>query len=164
MEVFDTCVICGMERECAFHAFCRCPMARSLWQAMEKVWPLPDIGTLTNTSSEWLLHLLEGRSETVRAMIIMTLWRIWHCRNEVIHHKPAPPIEASRRFLCSYLESLFTIKQFPNADVAKGKTVVSWSRDNKLKTTPGVSKTAAAIEETTRGACEDECGWVFLSN
>jgi ribonuclease HI len=67
-------------------------------------------------------------------MIIMTFWRIWHCRNEVIHHKPAPSIEASRRFLCSYLESLLTIKQFPTADAAKGKTVVSWCKDKKLKT------------------------------
>jgi hypothetical protein len=134
MEVIDTCVICGMESECTFHTFCRCPMARSLWHAMEEVWPLPDIGMIMDTSSEWLLHLLEGRSETVRAMIIMTFWRIWHCRNEVIHHKPAPSIEASRRFLCSYLESLLTIKQFPTADAAKGKTVVSWCKDKKLKT------------------------------
>jgi hypothetical protein len=40
------------------------------------------------------------------------------------HGKPCPPIEGSRRFLVSYLNSLLTIKQFPEADMAKGKMVV----------------------------------------
>jgi hypothetical protein len=87
MEVFDTCIICGVECECMFHTFCRCPMARNLWQAMQEVpaWPLPDVDSLANTDSEWLLHLLEGKSENMRVMILMTLWRIWHCRNEMVH-------------------------------------------------------------------------------
>lgn len=54
----------------------------------------------------------------------MTFWRAWHCRNEVIHHKPAPPIESSRRFLNSYIDSLLCIKQQPQGDLVKGKMVV----------------------------------------
>jgi ribonuclease HI len=118
-------------------------MARNLWQAMEEVWPLPDVSTLANTGREWLLHLLDGRSDTVRVMILMTLWRIWYCRNEVVHNKPAPTVEASRRFLCSYLESLLTIKQFPNADAAKGKTVVSWGKEERWKRRPSVEAVKA---------------------
>jgi hypothetical protein len=64
-------------------------MAQSLWQAMSEVWPLPDLGEMTSTSTEWLLLLLDGKDETTRATILMTFWRIWHCRNEVVHHKPA---------------------------------------------------------------------------
>jgi hypothetical protein len=124
MEITDTCVICGMECESTFHTFCRCPMARNLWQAMKEVWPLPSLTDLTSSGSEWLLHLLDGRAETVRVMILMTLWRIWYCRNEVVHLKPAPPIEVSKGFLCSYLQSILTIKHFPEADPAKGKTLV----------------------------------------
>ena len=60
-------------------------------------------------------------------MIIMTLWRIWHVRNEVVHHKPAPPVDSSKRFLCSYIESILTIKQYPQADTTKGKMVVDMS-------------------------------------
>jgi hypothetical protein len=35
--------------------------------------------------------------------------------------------------LCSYIESILTIKQFPNADPAKGKIVVSWDVGERPK-------------------------------
>jgi ribonuclease HI len=41
------------------------------------------------------------------------------------HGKPCPPIEGSRRFLVSYLNSLLLIKQFPAADFVKGNMVLS---------------------------------------
>jgi hypothetical protein len=41
------------------------------------------------------------------------------------HGKPCPPIEGSRRFLVSYLNSLLLIKQFPAADFVKGNMVIS---------------------------------------
>jgi ribonuclease HI len=135
MEVTNICIICGVEREDTFHTFCRCTMARSLWQAMEEVWPLPDLRGLESDDAEWLLHLLDGKEDMARAMILMTFWRIWHCRNEVIHHKPAPPVESSRGFLCSYMQSLIMIKQFPHADPAKGKTAVIWETIPKKKNT-----------------------------
>ncbi|CAM0946471.1 unnamed protein product [Alopecurus aequalis] len=94
---------------------------------MEEVWPLPAIEDVEDTGSEWLLQLMEKQTDMVNAMTIMTFWRAWHGRNEVVHHKPAPSIEASRRFLCSYLESLISIKQNPQADVIKGKGVVDLS-------------------------------------
>ncbi|KAK1681977.1 hypothetical protein QYE76_042825 [Lolium multiflorum] len=103
-------------------------MARNLWQAMSEIWQLPAVEEMPSTDSEWVLHMLDGKTETERVMIMMTLWRIWYCQNEVIHQKPAPSIESSRRFLSSYLESILTIKQFPNVDPAKGKTVVTWER------------------------------------
>ena len=57
-------------------------------------------------------------------MLLMTLWRCWHARNEVLHNKPMPAIECSRRFLCSYLDTLLLIKQEPLQDPVKGKVVV----------------------------------------
>jgi hypothetical protein len=38
--------------------------------------------------------------------------------------KACPPIEGSRRFLVSYLDSLLLIKQVPDADMVKGKMVI----------------------------------------
>jgi ribonuclease HI len=57
-------------------------------------------------------------------MMLMTFWRTWHAHNEMTHGKPCPSVEGSRRFLVRYLNSLLTIKQFPEADMAKGKMVV----------------------------------------
>jgi ribonuclease HI len=58
-------------------------------------------------------------------MMLMTFWRIWHAHNELTHGKECPSIEGSRRFLVSYLNSLMLIKQFPEADIGKGKMVVN---------------------------------------
>jgi hypothetical protein len=80
---------------------------------MTDEWKLPDVTPFEHLGKEWILHLLDGRSELERTRILMTLWRIWRARNEVIHDKPAPWIESSRRFLCSYVDSLMSIKYYP---------------------------------------------------
>jgi hypothetical protein len=117
-----------MAAENTFHVFVDCPPARGLWQAMRTVWDLPAEEMIVHTGTEWLLHLLARISETQRAMTLMIIWRIWHCHNEITHDKPMPPIEGSKRFLMSYLDSLLSIKQAPTADLIKGKNVVSYSQ------------------------------------
>jgi ribonuclease HI len=124
MEVSNICIVCGLEREDTYHTFCRCPLAKNLWEAMQEVWPLIPLGSIRNTGPEWLLEALSQLQEQGRLLLLMTLWRIWHVRNEVVHLKPAPPVEASRRFLCSYVDSLLMIKLNPRADPVKGKAVV----------------------------------------
>ena len=47
------CDVCGSEEEDTFHAFMRCPHARSLWLAMKEVWPLPADELLMPTGHEW---------------------------------------------------------------------------------------------------------------
>jgi hypothetical protein len=79
-------------------------MAKQLWEAMREVWPLKAIDTIPYTGTEWPLHALAQVPEQERMMMLMTWWRIWHAPNEVVHQKAAPPIEASRRFLCSYVD------------------------------------------------------------
>ncbi len=124
LESSYMCPLCGVEREDIFHAFCRCPRAVALWQAMTSVWPLPDIRSIRNTGPEWLLGVLEPLSETVRMVLLMTLWRTWHVHNEITHDKEAPPTEASKRFLLGYINSLLCIQHFPSADMEKGKMVL----------------------------------------
>lgn len=129
----DVCDICGVEAEDTFHVFMRCPHARSLWFAMKETWSLPSEDQIRPTGPQWLLQLLTEIKEEQRAPMLMTLWRIWHAHNEMTHDKPCPPIEGSRRFLVSYLNSLLMIKQFPVADVIKGKMVVDIERGFKKK-------------------------------
>jgi hypothetical protein len=62
-----TCAICGNEDEDSFHVFIRCTHARTLWQAMSEVWPLPQDELLKNTSRELLLHLLASIPDVQRA-------------------------------------------------------------------------------------------------
>lgn len=59
----DICVFCGVEREDTFHVFCRCPMGRALWCAMEMDWAMPKLKEVENTGPEWVLHLLEKCTE-----------------------------------------------------------------------------------------------------
>jgi hypothetical protein len=53
--------------------------------------------------------------------IMMLLWRIWLVQNEVVHGKQAQHVDASCRFLCSYIDSITMIKYHPQADHIKGK-------------------------------------------
>jgi hypothetical protein len=95
---------------------------------MAEVWELPDLDCLKPTGPNWFLNLLHAIPENQRAMVLLTVWRTWHAHNELTHDKPCPSIEGSRRFLVSYLNSLLIIKQFPHADVTKGKMVVDHNR------------------------------------
>uniref|UniRef100_A0ACD5UX60 Uncharacterized protein n=1 Tax=Avena sativa TaxID=4498 RepID=A0ACD5UX60_AVESA len=40
----------------------------------------------------------------------MILWRAFHIRNEVVHDKTPPPLDVSKGFLLSYVQSLIQIK------------------------------------------------------
>ncbi|XBJ21135.1 hypothetical protein VPH35_011838 [Triticum aestivum] len=89
-------------------------------------------------------------------MLLMTLWRIWHIRNEVLHHKPAPPMEASRRYLVSYLDSLVGLKIDLSSDPSKGKSLVTYDRPLK---NPHVR----IVESTPVKWCPPMAGWVKLN-
>ena len=66
---------------------------------------------------------------------LMIMWRIWYARNEVTHYKPPIRIEASRRFLSSYITSLLAIRQHPEADLTKGKQVIDYLGSSTSKHT-----------------------------
>ena len=91
LETTDICPLCGLECEDGFHAMCRCPRAVELWRAMAKDWKLPDIKSVRHTGPEWLFDVLEPLSDTSRMVLLMTMWRTWHARNEITHDKAPPP-------------------------------------------------------------------------
>jgi hypothetical protein len=108
---------------------------------MEEVWDLSDIKRIQPIGQDWLKTLLLAATETQRAMMLMTFWRIWHAHNELTHGKECPSIDGSRRFLVSYLNSLMVIKQFPEADIGKGKMVVDHRQGFKEVATKERTKT-----------------------
>jgi hypothetical protein len=131
IEISDQCPLCGMEAEDNFHPFLRCPLAKDLWIVMSEVWQLPDIVSIQNTGTEWLLNLLSNIPRRSINMVLMTLWRSWHVRNEIVHDKVPPPAEVSKRFLVGYLDSLIQIKYYYGEDLSKGKFILNPDMDNK---------------------------------
>ena len=127
MEQDPTCVLCGHAVEDVHHALVQCPHAVALWAAMRDYWDLPTIEDLCDAAPEWLFRLLDNLSDVQRLASLMIMWRIWYARNEITHNKPPVPIEASRRFLTSYITSLLAIQQHPEADLTKGKQVIDLS-------------------------------------
>uniref|UniRef100_A0A453J4P8 RNase H type-1 domain-containing protein n=1 Tax=Aegilops tauschii subsp. strangulata TaxID=200361 RepID=A0A453J4P8_AEGTS len=126
LEVHALCPVCASEPEDCHHALCRCTLSRGLWDTMSEVWPLPCLATVLNNGDEWLLHMLEPLQEVERSMVLMTFWRAWHIRNEIVHHKPPPPMEASKRFLVSYMDSLIGIKTDLSSDPNRGKSYITY--------------------------------------
>ncbi|KAE8821522.1 hypothetical protein D1007_00299 [Hordeum vulgare] len=115
------------EHEDTFHALCECPLAVQLWDCMESVWRLPKREDLKNSGTEWLLDVLHPLSVIEIGMLLMTLWRVWHNQNEVTHYKEPPPMEASKRFLMGYLESLLSL-EYSKEELLKGKQVVAYDQ------------------------------------
>lgn len=124
LETFELCPLCATELEDNFHPFLWCPLGQNLWHTMVNVWSLPDINMVEHTGKEWLLHALNPMSDVDRSMLLMTLWHTWFVRNEVVHHKPPPPLESSKRFLVSYLGSLLGLKTDICNYQGKGKTPI----------------------------------------
>ncbi|XP_037440996.1 uncharacterized protein LOC119308961 [Triticum dicoccoides] len=87
-------------------------------------WNIPKVEAIVNTSPEWIFSPLDPLDETVRLVVLMTMWRVWHVQNEITHEKAPPTAEASRRFLHGYLNSLLCIQQHPDGNLEKGKMVV----------------------------------------
>lgn len=128
LEDDDLCPVCSSEPEDNFHPLCRCPLSCELWKTISEVWSLPDLASIQNTGKEWLLHVLDPLPDVERCMLLMRLWRAWHIRNEVVHYKPPPPMEASKRFLVSYLDSLIGLKIDLSSDPSKGKLIVTYDK------------------------------------
>ena len=117
---------------------------------------LKHINSMQNIGKEWLLHALQPLSDIERSILLMLLWWAWHIRNEVVHYKPPPPMEASRRFLVSYLDSLVGIKIDLSLDVSKGKSFVTYDNPSNWST--------AFTREMGPKWSAPKAGWVKLSS
>lgn len=162
LEVSNVCSICGVETEDTGHALYRCPHAFLFWEAMgvdlRRVLPS---GIAAGSTPGILDHL--GRiAESERAVTLMTLWRIWHARNEVTHGKPVPGIAASKRFIESYIHSLAEIKQHQEPTLLRAN--MWWM----LACRSPVCQFRYSVTRAQNGRYhkhldEVECGWVLPS-
>jgi ribonuclease HI len=100
---------------------------------MRQVWDLPKDELLFEHNQDWFMHALRCVDVDQRVAFLMTLWRVWHVHNEITHQKKPAPVEASRRFLMSYVE------QNQVVDTDKGKQSVDYGR--------GFGKKKQATEE-----------------
>ena len=82
------------------------------------------------------------------------LERLVRKRNELVHSKPAPPMDVSIRFLQSYMESLMAVKRNSHGDPAIGKTTIVMDGDTK-------HTCAVAVEMPTWSRPVD--GWVKVN-
>jgi hypothetical protein len=55
---------------------------------------------------DWLLILLASINNDRRGLVLMTLWRCWHLRNDVVHEKGTCSVDGSVNFLNRYLREL----------------------------------------------------------
>ncbi|KAM0821072.1 hypothetical protein ACQ4PT_071022 [Festuca glaucescens] len=124
LETTDQCPICGREPEDNFHPFFGCTLAKELWNAMVEEWQIPVLSSVVNTGRDWLLNFLANQTKDIGNKVLMTLWRSWHIRNEIVHDKKPPPLDVSKRFLISYMESILMIKYHTAEDISKGKFIL----------------------------------------
>jgi hypothetical protein len=107
---------------------------------MRQCWNLPKEEEVENTGRDWVLHTISKLTEIQRMMVLMECGM----STTITHEKPAPPVEAFKHFLCSYVDSLLMIKQSPAEDVCKGKEVISYldsvQDKQKKEKTMGVQK------------------------
>lgn len=94
---------------------------------------MPNIEEVVNTGPEWLLHLLSNSDEHQHLPLLMTMWRIWHVRNEITHQKKPLLVHVLTHFLCSYIESLMCLQQHPHGDLERGKMVVTYDNTRRRK-------------------------------
>lgn len=93
---------------------------------MAAEWFLPDVSLIKSTGPDWFIQYICEVDESTRVRLVMLFWRIWYVRNELVHFKPAPPLDVSVRFLSSYLSSLQSIATRSGDVHVKGKAPLQY--------------------------------------
>lgn len=84
----NVCLLCEMDQEDTFYAFCICPLTAQLWRAMRKELHMTNVKDVSDTGADWLVHLMANCDEQERLPLPMTIWRIQNVRNEIVHRLP----------------------------------------------------------------------------
>lgn len=129
------CEVCGAPREDGFHATVVCTKAKALRDELRAFWPIPPEDKFVRQGPDWLLLLLDTLDMRNKAQMLLMLWRAWHLRNNSVHDTGTLTISGSIRFLQSYVQLLFPIRQ---KEDPKGKCAAQVP--GRLNQNPGVTK------------------------
>jgi hypothetical protein len=91
---------------------------------MREVWLLPSDATLQVEPDTCFFTLINQLSDQMMYHTLVVAWRVCHAWNEATNAKPLAAIESSKRFLCSYLNTLRNVQELPAEAILKGKSVV----------------------------------------
>jgi hypothetical protein len=69
----------------------------------------------------WLKSVIVSAELDMIEAILLTSWRAWYAHNEIIHAKPLPSIEGSKRFLVGYHKTFSQIRELSTEELIKGK-------------------------------------------
>ena len=100
----DTCAVCGQDSECISHLLLQCPFAKQVWfHTLSKLGLQSCIPGQLEDFCSWFqdaaLRAPPGLIKAARSIIILSLWRIWKSRNDVVFNNASP----------SYLDISFSI-------------------------------------------------------
>jgi ribonuclease HI len=146
-----------VETEDGFHAVVQCTKARALRSRLREYWDLPKEELFSKTGDDWLLILLNNTKKEMHQRILLTLWRSWHLRNDIVHAKGKATIDQSVRFLISYTETLNASTNFSLG--TQGNTVSENQAEYKGKnqvTDMGQNSWGKTGEHTTSSSL---CRW-----
>jgi hypothetical protein len=68
----------------------------------------------------------------------MIAWIVWFARNEVTHGKELPAVEGSKRFICSYMQSLENGRSMTPEQIVKGKHVMGLTVTTRQASSPPI--------------------------
>lgn len=113
--------MCGDEAERSFHALVACGHAKLLWERMPSVWMLAMESLLIDTGKDWLLNVLARCPDNMHDMFIILIWRISQLSTDMVLGKEIPPIQATAKYLGSYMKSLIQSRSYSTNKMIKGK-------------------------------------------
>jgi hypothetical protein len=115
---------------------------------MRKGWDLPAESMFKYSGPDWLLILLAGISNERRGLVLMTLWRCWHMRNDVVHEEGKCSVTGSTNFLNRYLKDFNLNCRTKNN--SKGKEPIS---------TEGIPSNDKYISDVSRSNSKESSNW-----
>lgn len=90
---------------------------------MQRAGYFPRFSDDYSDNPSWFFMHLERLSDSERAAYMMVMWHTWFIRNEIVDDKLPPSIDASKRFLESYIQTLFEIRQKSRDVSGKGRVL-----------------------------------------
>ncbi|XP_073049734.1 uncharacterized protein [Primulina eburnea] len=88
--VSSTCANCDSMLEQPWHLFYTCQFAQACWEISDVKNEINQSPAELESFAEWFFHILGKLDMERRQSFVMTLWGIWHSRNERVWNNTSP--------------------------------------------------------------------------